>query len=44
MSLNPTDEAPDLEADDFHDLMEAAASALGVWDNALDDESWNQLS
>ena len=43
MSPNPADD-PDPEVDNFHDLMEAAASALGFWDNALDDEDWNQLS
>lgn len=31
----------DPEADDFRDLTEAAQSALGFWDNPLDDEDWN---
>ena len=29
------------EPDDCRDLMEAAQSALGFWDNPLDDEDWN---
>lgn len=31
----------DLETDDFRDLTEAAQSALGFWDNPMDDEDWN---
>lgn len=27
--------------DDFSDLAAAAGSALGFWDNPLDDEDWN---
>ena len=28
-------------SDLFNDLAEAAESTLGFWDNALDDEDWN---
>jgi hypothetical protein len=31
----------DAESDDFRDLMEAAQSSLGFWDNPIDDEEWN---
>ena len=31
----------DAESDDFRDLMEAAQSSLGFWDNPMDDEDWN---
>jgi hypothetical protein len=29
------------DGDDFSDLVAASASALGFWDNSLDDEDWN---
>lgn len=29
------------EADDFSDLVQAAASSLDFWDNPMDDEEWN---
>jgi hypothetical protein len=29
------------EADEFLDLIDAAQSSLGFWDNPLDDEDWN---
>lgn len=28
-------------AESFHELKAAATSSLGFWDNALDDEDWN---
>jgi len=31
----------DRGSDDFRDLMEAAQSSLGFWDNPMDDEDWN---
>jgi hypothetical protein len=31
---------PEPDADDFRDLMEAAESALGFWDNPMDDADW----
>ncbi len=40
--LNPANDDP--MADDFCDLLAAAASALAFWDNALDDEDWNLKS
>ena len=27
--------------EDFQDLVSAAASSMGFWDNPLDDEDWN---
>lgn len=27
--------------DDFSDMVQAASSALGFWDNPWDDEDWN---
>jgi hypothetical protein len=29
--------------DSLHDLMEAAASSTGCWDNPEDDEDWNNV-
>jgi hypothetical protein len=29
------------EEDDFHDLVDAAASSTDFWDNPMDDEDWN---
>jgi hypothetical protein len=31
------------ELDTFNDLMFAAESSLDFWDNALDDEDWNNV-
>lgn len=36
----PDGTLPEGEADDFRDLMEAAQSALGFWDNPMDDADW----
>jgi hypothetical protein len=33
----------DRDSDDFRDLMEAAQSSLGFWDNPMDDEDWNAV-
>lgn len=30
------------EPDDFSDLVAAAGSSLGFWDNPYDDEDWNE--
>ena len=30
------------DRDDFSDLMSASMSSFGFWDNAIDDEVWNE--
>ena len=30
-------------SESFHDLIGAAESTLGFWDNPLDDEDWNHV-
>ena len=40
---SPTGPRTDSEPDDCRDLMEAAQSALGFWDNPADDADWNCL-
>jgi hypothetical protein len=32
------------ESDDAHDLVAAAQSSLGFWDNPYDDEDWNHAA
>ncbi len=29
------------DADEFHDLLQAAESSTGFWDNPMDDEDWS---
>ncbi|HJZ94411.1 MAG TPA: hypothetical protein VKE40_26340 [Gemmataceae bacterium] len=42
MGPNQPDAAvPEPVLDDFQDLMEAAQSALGFWDDPDDDKDWN---
>ena len=39
--MNPIKPAADEGTEDFHDLVEAARSSIGFWDNPLDDEDWS---
>jgi hypothetical protein len=32
------------EPNDFADLVSAAQSSLGFWDNPMDDEDWNDAT
>jgi hypothetical protein len=34
----------DGDLDDFRDLMDAAHSSIGFWDNPMDDEDWNDAA
>jgi hypothetical protein len=34
----------DTETDNCRDLIEAAQSSIGFWDNPLDDEDWNDAA
>jgi hypothetical protein len=44
MMCNDDSECAEEQADNtFHDLMEAAASSTGFWDNPEDDEDWNNV-
>jgi hypothetical protein len=40
-SEESSEEDSEESADDFNDLLSAAESSLGFWDNPWDDEDWN---